>query len=116
MHGTFLAYKEVGQVTAATRHLPGQQVERVQGVDAAVLAAEQPRDRLPVAAVGRAATRRPAVALALQVHLRDSTSALILLVAMHTAAPGTWCTRAPGEPAVTRSDAMMSCARFEQLP
>ena len=62
----------------------------MQGVDAAVLAAEQARDLLPVAAVGRAATRRPAVALPLQVHLPDSTSPLKLLVAMPTIALGSW--------------------------
>jgi hypothetical protein len=53
-------------------HLAGQQVEGMQGVDAVVLAAEQPRNRLPVAAARRApalpAAARPRV-LPLQVHL-----------------------------------------------
>jgi len=45
-------------------HLSRQQAERVQGVDAAVLAAEQARHLLPVAAVRGAAARRAVVAAA----------------------------------------------------
>ena len=47
---------------AAWAHLPGQQIEGMQGVDAVMLAAEQPRDRLPVCAARRApAAARPLI-------------------------------------------------------
>ena len=84
----------------------------MQGLDASVLAAEQARNLLPVGAVGRAAARRPAVALALQVHLRDSNPSLAF-----ESLPCTLLCWASGAPETTSSNAVMSlrgcrCARF----